>query len=199
MNRLYYGNGTCEIDGSNIRGIQIKYRGNIEITDKTSTSFTIASKNNTILIFPIGEGFLKELFTYRGDMKILSILASDEHGQRVSIAIKKVMDYAELLGTSESITTKSEDLNSKYTSKFIIQKTTLKQEIIPNLHTSNWKVKLYDKEGSSYEGYFHIHINNGTAMTEKTHRDTSKILYYIKNDKLTTTKIRTNKVGKGDY
>ena len=45
----------------------------------------------------------------------------------------------------------------------------------------------------------HIHINNGTAMTEKTHRDTSKILYYIKNDKLTTTKIRTNKVGKGDY
>ena len=71
MSNLYYGNGTCTVEGTNIRGVQIKYRGSITIEDKTSPSFAIAHKNNGIMVFPIGEGYLNELFDYEGEFKIV--------------------------------------------------------------------------------------------------------------------------------
>ena len=53
--KLYYGNGNCSIEeGSEIRGVQIRYRGAIEIEDKTSDSFVITHQKNGILVFPIG-------------------------------------------------------------------------------------------------------------------------------------------------
>ena len=36
---LYYGDGICSIEGSNIMGVQIKYKGAIELNDKTSDAF----------------------------------------------------------------------------------------------------------------------------------------------------------------
>ena len=30
---LYYGNGSCSIEGNNIAGVQINYRGRVKITD----------------------------------------------------------------------------------------------------------------------------------------------------------------------
>ena len=53
MAKLYYGNGQCTIEG-NVRGVHIKFRGAIEIEDKTSDSFAIVQQNNGIMIFPIG-------------------------------------------------------------------------------------------------------------------------------------------------
>ena len=41
-NYLYYGNGVCTLEASNVRAILIKYGGNIQIQDKTSDSFTNA-------------------------------------------------------------------------------------------------------------------------------------------------------------
>ena len=65
MAKLYYGDGNCSIEsGESIRGVQIKYRGAIEIEDKTSDSFVITHQKNGILIFPIGEGTLDDLFDY---------------------------------------------------------------------------------------------------------------------------------------
>ena len=51
MAKLYYGNGNCSIDdeGAEIMGIQITYRGMIELTDQTSDSFFIGHKNNKII------------------------------------------------------------------------------------------------------------------------------------------------------
>ena len=78
MAKLYYGNGDCNIEGSNIRGVEIRYRGAIEIKDKTSDAFAIGHQNNGILIFPLGEGFLNELFSYVGEFKITSVIVADE-------------------------------------------------------------------------------------------------------------------------
>ena len=64
MAKLYYGGGNCSIEGSEIRGVQIRYKGAIEIEDKTSDSIVISHQGNGILIFPIGEGTLNELFDY---------------------------------------------------------------------------------------------------------------------------------------
>ena len=49
MAKLYYGNGTCSIEGSDIAGVEIQYRGNIEIDDKTSPSFAIASGDLSLI------------------------------------------------------------------------------------------------------------------------------------------------------
>ena len=113
--KLYYGNGSCTIEGS-ARGVSIRYRGAIEIEDKTSNSFAITHQGNGIMIFPIGEGTLNELFDYTGEFKILSVIVADNNAERVSTTIHRVMDYSELLTTNaEDMTTLSEDLSATIT------------------------------------------------------------------------------------
>ena len=69
MAKLYYGGGSTTIEGSDsgVRGVEIRYRGAIEIEDKTSDSFAIAHQNNGIMIFPVGKGVLNDLFDYTGE------------------------------------------------------------------------------------------------------------------------------------
>ena len=99
MAKLYYGNGNCSIEsgGSEIRGVEIRYRGAIEIEDKTSDSFVITQQNSGILIFPIGEGTLNDLFDYTGEFKILSVIVADNNAEKVSTSIHRMMDYTELI------------------------------------------------------------------------------------------------------
>ena len=99
MAKLYYGNGSCTIEGSDIRGVEIRYRGAIEIEDKTSDSFVISHQGNGILIFPIGEGTLNELFDYNGEFRILSVIVADNNAAKVPTSIHRMMDYTELLET----------------------------------------------------------------------------------------------------
>ena len=53
MATLYYGNGSCTIEGVDIRGVQISYSGRIKITDKSPDGFALAHQNNRIMIFPV--------------------------------------------------------------------------------------------------------------------------------------------------
>ena len=129
MAKLYYGGGSTTIEGS-ARGVSIRYRGAIEIEDKTSDSFVIAQQNNGIMIFPIGDGVLNDLFDYTGEFRILSVTVADKNGEKVPTTIHRVMDYSELLNTnSEDMTTKSEDLSSTYISGRRVAKTTLNSQI----------------------------------------------------------------------
>ena len=179
--KLYYGNGNCTIEeGSNARGVEIRYSGAIEIEDKTSDSFAIAQQKNGILIFPIGEGTLNDLFDYVGEFKITSVIVADNNAERVPTTIHRVMDYTELLNTnSEDMTTKSEDLSSTYLSGRKVSKTSLKQQYINNLHTSTHDGELYFKDGTLYQGSFHVHLDDGSAaMTGNEHTEESQDLYF---------------------
>ena len=53
MAKLYYGEdkrlGFCNIEGSDIRGIEIRYRGSIEIEKKTPDSFVTLHQKNGIV------------------------------------------------------------------------------------------------------------------------------------------------------
>jgi len=190
MAKLYYGNGSCTIEGSDIRGVEIRYRGAIEINDKTSDSFAIAVQKNGILVFPIGEGTLNELFDYRGEFKITSVIVADNNAQKVPTTIHRVMDYVELLNTNaEDMTTKSEDLSATHTYGGKVVKTLLKQPYLNNQHTSNIDTSLHFKDGTKYDGYFHIHLANNSAMTGREHAYGSQDLYFnhgkpTKNPKL---------------
>jgi len=180
MAKLYYGNnGSCNIEGSNIQVVLIRFRGAIEINDKTSDSFAIAQQNDGIMIFPIGEGVLNELFTYVGEFKIISVSAVDNNGDGVPTSIHRVMDYTELLNTNaEDMTINSEDLSATHVHGKKVTKTILKQPYIPNLHTSKHNAMLYLQDGTKYDGYYHIHLKDNAAMTGKEHTEDSQDLYF---------------------
>ena len=182
MAKLYYGGGSTTIEGSDIRGVEIRYRGAIEIEDKTSNSFVIAYQKNGIMIFPIGEGTLNDLFDYTGEFRILSVIVADSNAKRVSTTIHRVMDYSELLtGNSEDMTTNSEDLSTTYTHGSKVAKTLLNQPNLNNQHTSGHDGELYLLDGSLWQGYFHVHLADNNAMTGKEHTEDSQDLYYADN------------------
>ena len=180
MAKLYYGgNGNCTIEGSDIRGVEIRYRGAIEIEDKTSDSFVIAHQKNGIIVFPIGEGTLNELFDYTGEFKIISVIVADNNAEKVATTIHRVMDYTELLNTNaEDMTTKSEDLSATHVSGRKVAKTLLKQPYINNQNTSDLDTSLHFEDGEKYQGYFHIHLADGSAMTGREHTEDSQDLYF---------------------
>ena len=189
MPKLYYGNSSCTIEGSDIRGVEIRYRGAIEIEDKTSDSFVIAHQNNGILVFPVGEGTLNDLFDYTGEFKIISVIVADNNGEKVPTTIHRVMDYTELLNTkSEDMTTNSEDLSSTYIHGRKVSKTSLKQPYINNQHTSTHDGELYLEDGTLYQGSFHVHLDGSAAMTGNEHTEESQDLYYMSRGKLIPTK-----------
>ena len=183
--KLYYGNGSCEIIGSNIRVVKIRFRGAIEIDDKTSDSFVLIYQNNVILIAPMGKGTLNKLFDYVGELKIISVSAIDNNAEKVATSIHRVMDYTELLNTNaEDMTTNSEDLSATYVSGRKVAKTILKQPHLNNLNTLGNNSGLYFKDGTKYDGYYHKHFADNAAMTGKEHTEDSQDLYY-KNGKPT--------------
>ena len=179
MAKLYYGGGSTTIEGSDIRGVEIRYRGAIEIDDKTSDSFVITQQKNGIMVFPIGKGTLNDLFDYTGEFKIISVIVADINGEKVSTSINRVMDYTELLNTNaEDMTTKSEDLSVTYVSGSKVVKTLLKQPNLKNHHTSNYNTELYLQDGTKYDGYYHIHLKDNAAMTGREHTEDSQDLYF---------------------
>ena len=185
MAKLYYGVGNCSIEGSDIRGVEIRFRGAIKIEDKTSDSFVITQQGNGILVFPIGAGTLNDLFDYTGEFKIISVIVADNNSQKVPTTIHRVMDYTELLATkAEDMTTKSEDLSATYVSGRKVAKTTLNEPNLNNQHTSGNDGELYLSDGTLYVGDFHIHLADNAAMTGKTHTGDSQALYF-KNGKPT--------------
>ena len=179
MAKLYYGNGSCTIEGSDIRGVEIRYKGAIEIEDKTSGSFIIMAGSYKILVIPIGEGTLNDLFDYVGEFKITSVIVAGNNAENVPTTIHRVMDYTELLTTNaEDMTTNSEDLSSTHISGRKVAKTLSKQQHLNNQFTSERNTELYLQDGTKYEGYFHIHLADGGAMTGREHTEDSQDLYF---------------------
>ena len=175
MTKLYYGSGYCNIEGHNeVRGVQIAYRGAVKITN-ANENFHIAANDKMIIIFPLGEGFLTELFTYKGELKITSVIVSDNGGERIPTTVKRVMDYSELMDTNaEDLTTNSERLNAGYKYRGKVRKTIVIDNIIKNQYSDN---ELYLRNGDAYTGAYHVHPN-GRAMTGDEHTKDSKHLYF---------------------
>lgn len=186
---LYYGNGECTIEGTEIRGVQIEIDSiDLKIEKTTSDNFHLISNESRIIIFPFGEGFLNDLFLYSGTLKIKAVIAVNSSGERVPCSAKRVMDYSELLNSkAEDLTVFSENLRSEYYVKREIIED--KNPIIKNLQTSG---RYYLIDGTPYNGYFHVHLNTAAAMTGATHTVESKNLYVKQGN--TNKLIHTNKL-----
>ena len=183
MATLFYGNGECSIDsgGSEIRAVEIEYTGvDTKFRQTAGDSFYLISNSYKVMIFPVGLGYLSELFVYRGTMRITSLLAVDNNGDKIPCKIKRVMDYSELLSiNAEDMTTKSENINVDDRGMKNFANTGRNKKIIDNLHT---KEGTYLSDGSQYAGSYHIHLKDGSAMTGSTHTSESKPLYIKRVD-----------------
>tara|TARA_Y100000310_G_scaffold343457_1_gene451166 strand:+ start:2028 stop:2684 length:657 start_codon:yes stop_codon:yes gene_type:complete len=192
MATLYYGKGCCTIEGEEIRGIEIRYKGAIRMKKTCNNSFVIGHHVRLILIFPIGYGFLSNLFEYTGEFKILSVVVADNNGEKVPCGIKKMVDYPELIDSNfEDMTLNVEEMNAgeQYGAK--AKKTLVDINIAENLHTGTQNVKLYKRDGTLYNGSFHIHINPTKPMTGATHTKDSEKLFTSKvGDKVEPKKTR---------
>ena len=147
MVKLYYGNGECSIEGSEIRGVEIRYKESkrIRIEKTANDNFHIAANNKKIIIFPLGIGYLSDLFTYKGEFIIISVIVADNEGKNVPTTVKRVMNYSELMDTkAEDLTVKSESLNAGHRYASRVKKTIVRDNIIKNQYSSG---ELYTKDG----------------------------------------------------
>ena len=115
MNYLYYGGGDCTVEGS-VSSLVIYYRGAIALYSKLPDGYTIELKEGKLIINPtIRTHNLNDLFEYIGEFRVISVTANNLEGDKESVSIKRVMDYAELLNTNaEDLTVKSENLKVTY-------------------------------------------------------------------------------------
>lgn len=212
MAKLTYGGGFCSIDANGARGVQINYTGAIEIDDNTPDGYEIFANNKKILIVAINSNLeLGDLFTYEGTMRINSIIIADQYGQKIPTIVTRSTDLAQdIRSNAEDMTIMSKDMDKGYSKGKAFRETRLKQNIIKNLHTSNFDGNLYLEDGSEYTGYYHVHKGGG-AMTGRDHDEGSRDLFYKRKDqtKLTSTKVvserprrrttRTTTRGSGGY
>ena len=195
MAKLYYGQGECNIEGTEIRGVQIHYSGKMRAELTANDHFALMNKNNIVIIFPLPyqEDFLTNLFRYNGSMKINQVIVAGKDGQKVPCSIHRMMDYTELLtSNSEDMTTNSEDLKGNYTST----KRAKVQNVISNLNTTTHDGDLGTADDELYEGLYHIHLKDTPmAMTGAFHTSSSVRLYPMKDGKIIKPTIRktTNK------
>ena len=66
MTKLFYGNGIATIEGSDIRGVQIKYRGAISIKQTANNNFAITANENKIIMDIYLEKGLTEYLSVSG-------------------------------------------------------------------------------------------------------------------------------------
>lgn len=119
MAKLYYGNGDCTIEENHdVRGVEINYRGAVEVSKTSGDGTEIAVGKDKIIVFSLDGSNLTELFSYVGEIKIISVIVADSNAEQVPTTIKRVMDYSEMLNTNaEDMTTTSENLNAGYRHK----------------------------------------------------------------------------------
>ena len=86
-------NGICSLETyAGVMGIQLHFIGEAEITPELPEGWILQGNNNTILIFTLGANPIQnqELFSYRGYIKIVKAIISNDKGERLSERIKEV-------------------------------------------------------------------------------------------------------------
>jgi len=83
-----------------------------------------------------------------------------------------------LASNAEDLTINSEDLNTSHISVKKVKKASGSQRFISKQHTSQHDGILYLEDGTEYEGYYHVHLKDNSAMTGKYHTQDSQDLFY---------------------
>tara|TARA_R100000742_G_C4275912_1_gene96644 strand:- start:314 stop:757 length:444 start_codon:yes stop_codon:yes gene_type:complete len=89
MINLSYGSGEVSLDNNiSIVAIQIQFKGVVKINQTLPKEFTIYNSKNKIIIYSMSLNVLPDLlFTYNGNFRILSCIASNNKGEKIDITI----------------------------------------------------------------------------------------------------------------
>ena len=86
-------NGICSLETyAGVMGVQLHFIGEAEITPELPEGWILQGNNNTILMFTLGANPIQnqELFTYKGYIKIVKAIISNDKGEQLSERIKEV-------------------------------------------------------------------------------------------------------------
>ena len=181
--QVYYGDGTCSIEGSDATGVEIRYTGDVMVTTVANdTIWRIQGEDKIIVMsmnfIPLTMNFtpLTTVFEYTGELKVQSIIVTDGTDE-ISTTLHKIDNYTENINTNaEDLTIKSEQLGvraARNTRQRIIN-----YPILENQYTEDTDTRLHLEGGKEYHGSYHIHFKDGSAMTGALHSPTSQLLYY---------------------
>ena len=85
-------NGICSLEADvGVMGIQLKFKGNAEITPELPEGWILQGNNNTIIIFTLQNNPIQNqtLFSYVGSVEIVGAIISNDKGERLSERIKR--------------------------------------------------------------------------------------------------------------
>ena len=174
---ITYGNGEVLFDG-NSQGFEMRYKGSIRITSSPDNLFLSANKNKIIGVMLDGTDMPQELFTYVGELRVLSCKSVQSGAmERERITLQGV-DYWELDNESW------EDDGSLWGTRngtYLIggKQRFNKSRIVVNNNIKTQSEGQYEyKDGTPVAANELIHImNGGTAMTGGVHSKDSVQIY----------------------
>ena len=172
---ITYGEGKVLFDGS-AKAFQIKYKGTIRITDSPDKIFIKADRNTIKGIMIDGSNMPQELFSYVGELRLLSAKAGSNTLDRARITLQGV-DYWEL--DQE----KWEDDSSLWGTRdgtYLVgsrQRYNAHDIVVNNNLKTQYSGQFYYPDGKPVPAHQSIHIHSdGVVMSGGVHTETSVTL-----------------------
>ena len=171
---IYYTNGEVVLEGGvNVAAFEIRYKGRITAESELPDNWIIANNDRKIIGVNIGGADPQLLFTYTGELRILSCKVTD-----INLNQENATPKAEGLGFWGASNTKFEDFtqhpenhNGTYSFGSIPSRTSINHiNLITN--QGEW----FYENGTPYYGDYHTH-GSGQSMTGSKHTKDSKNIY----------------------
>ena len=183
---ITYGNGEVLFDGT-AQGFQMRYKGEIRITNSPDNLFLSANKNKIIGVMLDGSDMPQELFNYMGELRVLSCkTAQNDTMGRERISIQGV-DYWELDNENW------EDDGSLWGTRngtYLVgvrQRFNKHSNAVNNNIRTQYEGQYWYKDGTPVAANELIHIHaDGVAMTGGVHTKDSVQIYTPKDIGRTT-------------
>ena len=129
--KIYYGNGEVRLEGAvNIASFEIRYKGKINADSELPDSWVMRNSNRMIIGLGFSDAQPELLFTYEGDLKILScrVTNRDLH-QDYAMPVAEGLGFWGSLHTNyEDFTQFPEDFDGNYIVGKIPKKTSIKEK-----------------------------------------------------------------------
>ena len=172
--KIYYGNGEVRLEGANnLAAFDIRFKGNIVAESQLPSSWSMMNNKKRIIGFNLGDLQPELLFTYEGELRILSCKLVDRelNEYRANPTVEGLGFWGSLNTKFEEFTQYPEDYDGTYVTGSIPKTTSIHQV---NLLTKQGEWFLED--GTPYNGEYHLH-GNGQAMTLSKHTKESKNIF----------------------
>ena len=129
--RIYYGNGEVRLEGAvDVAAFEIRYKGKINADSELPDSWFMRNNGRMIIGVSLGDVQPEVLFTYEGDLRILSCrVTSRDLNQDYATPTIEGVDFWNLLHTKyEDFTQFPESFSGTFINGTIPRKTSIKEK-----------------------------------------------------------------------